>query len=401
MVSSRFARCDFLHLLGWTVLAASFAALPAAAGPYVAQDLYAITPLPVVAEAAKVSSYAGKIGAGGVMVGYGASKTDFTAQGLLWRPGAGPALLTPAGYSTSWGVSTDGTQVVGMGLIADGGQRALLWPSGASASVVDLQPTNLPDIVTSAAFAVSGGQQVGRGVSGTTHLEHAILWNGAANSAVDLHPAGAVAAGDWSEANATDGSHQVGFVLNHDKGHAALWSGTAASWVDLNPSQFHGVVSSTARGVSGQYQVGFAAFDLPGQALYINHAMIWNGTAASAVDLQSTTVTGFNESVAEGISGLTVVGYGYTTHSPYHALVWTDGTPGSVFDLQTLLPPSLVLSQAFAVDASGNIFGTATDTAGLTHAVEWSPAAPVPEPSGLVIVASATMGLALRRRSWR
>jgi hypothetical protein len=405
-VSSLFARRGFLFGLASAVLAGFFAALPAAAVPYFAQDLYAITPLPGVADSPKVSSYAGKIGPGGVLVGTGSNQANITAQGLIWRPNAGPALLTPPGYSMSWGVSTDGTQAVGMGLIGNGGQRALLWPSGASTSVIDLQPTNLSDIITSAAFAVSGGQQVGRGVSGTTHLEHAIVWNGAADSAVDLHPATAVSAAAWSEANGTDGIYQVGFVLDHDSSHASLWSGTAASWVDLNPSQFHGVTSSAARAVSGPYQVGSASFELPGQTPpVINHAMIWSGTAASAVDLQSTTLTGLNESIAEGIRGLTVVGYGYngatvgSNQSPYHALVWADGTPESVFDLQTLLPPSLVSSQAYTVDANGNIFGTATDTSGVSHAVEWSPAVPAPEPSGLLVLAITAIGtLTLRRR---
>ncbi len=62
--------------------------------------------------------------------------------------------------------------------------------------------------------------------------------------------------------------------------HALLWSGTAASAVDLNPS---GIDLVYAYGISGGQQVGSGYGSATGGIIY--HALLWSGTAASAVDL--------------------------------------------------------------------------------------------------------------------
>jgi len=67
---------------------------------------------------------------------------------------------------------------------------------------------------------------------------------------VNLHPASAV----YSLGYATDGSTQVGEVYPAGIAHAALWQGTAASWVDLHPAT---ASSSTALGVGGGQQAGW------------------------------------------------------------------------------------------------------------------------------------------------
>jgi hypothetical protein len=73
------------------------------------------------------------------------------------------------------------------------------------------------------------------------------------------------------------------------------------------------------------------------------------------------------------------------------AVVWS-GTAASAVDLEALLPANLTQSWAVNIDSEGNVFGFALDEAeGTFHAVEWSP---TPEPSVLVL---AGFGAALLR----
>ncbi len=97
------------------------------------------------------------------------------------------------------------------------------------------------------AWGVSGGQQAG--VVGW----HAALWSGTADSYVDLNPTGF----DATAAYGISGSQQVGYGVGTITGsadHAMLWFGTAASYVDLNPVGFY---ESWAYGVSNGKQVGY------------------------------------------------------------------------------------------------------------------------------------------------
>jgi hypothetical protein len=249
-------------------------------------------------------------------------------------------------------------------------------------------------------LGLGGNQQVGYAYDPSWN--HAILWTGSAASAVDLHPTNIPL--QMSEAQATDGIHQVGYGLSLDDNfHALLWSGSASTTIDLNPTQFGGVVNSKAFGISGGQQVG-EAYSLGSHT----HAAVWSGTADSAVDLHPTQFTEFNESIAYSTNGLEQVGVadfrtagdldrpGVVTIS--HAMLW-DGTAASAVDLQLSLPSSFVSSTAYSIDAAGDVFGIATDTSGVMHAIEWTPQ--VPEPSGLALFALGAAGVLLRRNGVR
>jgi uncharacterized membrane protein len=149
-----------------------------------------------------------------------------------------------------------------------------------------------------------------------------------------LHPLGF----DYSQAVNVSGTQQVGDgdVLggSHSR-HALLWNGTAGSFVDLNPAGFS---ASLATGVSNNKQAGYG---LTGNAA---HALLWSGTAASVVDLHPV---GFTDSLATDLSGSNQVGYGRGASSAQHALMWT-GTATSVVDLH---PPGF--SESFAYATSG------------------------------------------------
>ncbi len=240
---------------------------------------------------------------------------------------------------------------------------------------------------------------------------HAVWDNG--SSLIDLHPTNldgfiggnlSVASYGWGLDGATQ---QVGSIDSYDpntgvsRTHALLWKGTADSVVDLHPTSFAGVTHSSALSVSGSQQVGSAYGDAVPE-----HAFLWNGSAASAVDLHPTSLAGFAVSRAYRTNGSQQVGaaaaqiiYDYddaTTN--YHAMVWS-GTADSAVDLHALLPPGFIASLAYDIDANGNIFGTATEASGTVYdSIEW---AVVPEPSQISLAALALITLFIRGRGRR
>lgn len=78
-----------------------------------------------------------------------------------------------------------------------------------------------------------------------------------------------------------------------------------------------------------------------------------------------------------GISGSQQVGYGWNIDvmRDSHALLW-EGTAESVVDLHSFLPAGYVSSAAYDIDSAGNIVGYARTGTGANHAVLW-----VPEPA--------------------
>ena len=309
---------------------------------------------------------------------------------LVWTPNGAvdlhPTRLARFVASTAYG--TNGVQQVGEASTSPTyGYHAMLW-SGTADSAVDLSPPQFPQFTNTYALATDGVHQVGYGqITGTDVGYRALLWTGTRESAIDLHPAGYTA----SFAYGTSGNQQVGYGWTAAGGtfrnFALLWNGTAQSAVDLHPVQMPGILQSMAYATDGTQQAG-AGYGI-GPAGNYWHALLWSGTAASAVDLNPTNLAGFTNSYAYGINGGNEAGYGFGADGVNHALLWR-GTGDSAIDLQALLPPTLISSQAFTIDSSGNVFGIASDTSQFTYAVEWSP---VPEPSVLWACAVALIAL--------
>lgn len=335
-------------------------------------------------------------------------------------------LTVPSGYyvSSVTGMSTDGSQVVGIeGQNYSGFSYALVWNSPTPLAT-NLNPTNSN---SSAALATNGTLQVGSANKPGPNQQYAMVWSGTANSGIFLNPKGYLGrangvAGDqivgfvsfypqgnhaylWtgstytgvdlqpsasiyygSDAVATDGVRQAGYASLTVNGtattHAMLWSGTASSAVDLNPTTTN---FSQALGISGSQQVGIGVFGS------VYHAMVWTGSANSAVDLNPST---YLESQAVSTNGTYQIGFadqGYGTAR--HAMVWA-GSAGSAVDLSLLVPGGATSSQALAIDAKGNVFGYAVEQ-GQTYAVEW---AVVPEPATLSLLALGALALLRRRK---
>ena len=368
-------------LVAFAGLCVTLANRNAAAQSYAASDLYALAAPDGFPDPSGLSGFGPTSAAGGQVVGSSLFQPNFAGgDALLWTgPSGALTYLSPAGFDRSLVTATDGSQQVGAGEPFSVLTHALLW-NGTSASAIDLQPTNLDGFMSSIAYGIGGNQQVGNGFFGPNNL-HALLWNGSAGSAVDLPPS-AFNGFDSSVANGADGIHQVGAAWSDSvryAPHAMLWSGTAASAVDLNPTNLLGFEQSTAYAVSGTQQVGDGMGSGTGDVL---HALLWNGTANSAVDLHPTQFAGFDTSHANGTNGVHQVGYVANSISGNQdAVLWT-GTAASAIDLAQLLPFTSTYSAAYTIDSQGNIWGTATDSAGAIHAVEWSP---VPEPAAFAL----------------
>ena len=320
----------------------------------------------------------------------GATNSAATGMSAVQQVGSA-GFPTAAGltetHAVLWSGSADSVVDLGIGSIsavADGQQvgtannQAALW-SGSAASLVNLNP----DLWTqSVANGIATGQQVGiatRSVlcgekkgacsGGTSFSMHPFMWSGSAASAVDLTPFGiGFGAGNALD---TDGLQQVGYGqqllgVNAFSGpFAVVWSGTAASAVNLNPANS---IESQAKAVLNGQQVGYAFSP--------HRAVLWTGSAASVQELNPV---GFISSEANATNGLQQVGFGLVMSAlnvptRSHALVWS-GSATSVIDLNQFLPIGFTESAATGIDQAGNIVGWASKgshfNAANVHAVMW------------------------------
>jgi hypothetical protein len=284
---------------------------------------------------------------------------------LAWSgPGSSPVVLLPQFYAEGWAYGAGGKLIVGTLITNNGGYfgyaHAALW-QGTTHTFTDLNPSGSCGSCSpgSNAYDTNGTYIAGSGGS----PQHALLWKiGQLQSPVDLNPAGA----PYSEAYVVRGTAQAGYAYSSstNTNHAVLWNGTAASAVDLTPST---VSSAYASGLGNQSEVGCGTL----VGMTVTHALLWHGTAASMVDLQPA---GFNDSCARAAHGNVQVGYGHITGTgALQALLWKGGANSAV-DLQQFLPTAFTSSEAYAIDAAGDILGSAYSTSTHSwHAVVWVP----------------------------
>lgn len=284
---------------------------------------------------------------------------------LAWSgAGSSPVVLLPQFYVEGWAYGAGGSLIVGTLITDDGGYfgypHAALW-QGSSHTFTDLNPTGSCGSCGpgSNAYGTDGTFIAGSGGS----PQHALLWKvGQLNSPVDLNPTGA----SYSEAYVVSGTTQAGYTYSSttNTNHAVLWQGTAASAVDLTPSSLS---AAYATGLGHLSEVGCGT----PAGMTVTHALLWHGTAASMKDLHPS---GFTDSCARAAHGNTQVGYGHVSGTgAQHALLWK-GSAKTVVDLQQYLPNTFTSSQAYAIDSVGDILGSAYSTTTATwHAVQWHP----------------------------
>lgn len=167
--------------------------------------------------------------------------------------------------------------------------------------VAVITPPNAPG---AKATGAANGRQV---VSGADLRPY--LLSGGALSAESLHPVSPLQF-DYAQVTAVSGDGQqcgygrlpswLGAFI-----HPIAWSGTAASAIDLQPASTTGFTHGRCTGVDGGVQVGFAENNSIWSTAA--HAFLWRGSAASAVDLHPAGPAIFSR--AMGVGGGEQVGY--------------------------------------------------------------------------------------------
>ena len=254
---------------------------------------------------------------------------------LLWRGWSATAMrLNPNPSSAASATSIwNGQQG---GVVNVGGQsHASIW-NGTAQSWVDLHPTHIPEVVHTDVFATDGQTQVGTyyiPAGGTFAGGAACMWSGTADSWVDLHPAGY----GVSEAHGVFGNQQVGTVWGADLGNAVMWFGSAESMVLLAPPE---AIASAALCTDGTHQYGMIGILEPVPGLYPAR---WSGTAES---WENMGVPEGRWGEIHAVHGGWKVGFSTTAGElDARAYLWTDG-PGSYIDLHPTLPPEYTTSNA-------------------------------------------------------
>lgn len=269
---------------------------------------------------------------------------------------------TLPGYYSSMVFSTDDVDQCGYASYG-GSPHASKW-SGTPDSFVDMHASS--GYTWSYCLGTYGGQQVGFGERPvyTVTYQNALVWN--AGVATNLQPL--TLPFGYSKALGVRNGQQVGYVSSvpypygetfsyHAASHAVLWTGTAASAVDLNPI---GYAASEALATNGTQQGGWAYNSLPAQS---QHAALWSGTADTFVDLNPL---GYSDSRITALTVTQQVGDGWVgpmglPGSIRHALVWS-GSANSVVDLNQFLPAGYTHAVATGIDANGNVVGYAYNT---------------------------------------
>jgi hypothetical protein len=275
-----------------------------------------------------------------------------------YRTSTGFRLMHPTGGWTmsriedSWG----STYHCGYGAPPAGNSRALFWV-GAGA------PTNLhpagAEYASSLAHGGGGQLQVGNvggaidcaecGITGMD--DHACVWNRTAVSFRRLHSLTHRETIAWG----TDGTKIVGSGTHRGDGsiNAILWNTTTSIGVNIRPS---GSTSSRAFSVWGNQQGGYFT---SAATAGLQHACIWAGSAASAIDLnpnatfQSSRVTTVRNGLQVGAASP------ISNPSRNQAIGW-HGSAATWINLHSRLPAMYQTwnSSADGIDQLGNIVGS-------------------------------------------
>ena len=317
----------------------------------------------------------------GVAAGNAASPVYLRSHATLWSNSVQidlhPTFLEDTvngtyGASSVLG-STDSIQVGwGYGPTLQNRYVPIVWSGAAdTAHILTLPFTN----VGGQALATDGSQIVGYGTGlnndgTTTGSNRAVVWDVTTEQAIDLGDGG-----NGAQALGVGGGQQVGYIIK-DLQNAALWNGSTNSLVVLHPKD---AAASVAYGTDGVQQVGYSGYNVRVRAeatkgnkfKRYDYAMVWTGSAASALNIHPYSYT---NSYAKATNGSWIVGYATDalsigTPGFNHAIVW-DATYQAT-DLNAFLSAPFVGSQALSVDGQGNVAGIAFTANGQRHAVVW------------------------------
>jgi len=263
---------------------------------------------------------------GAVVVGHsGVPVGSFEfAHAFRWTGGVMTDLGTLGGNnSAAYGVSDNGSVVVGYSYLASGFTRAFCWTGGFMTNVGTLPGAGW---VSSVAYGVSGNGSVVVGYCNKAQANSnlAFRWTNGVMTSL-----GTLSHGKFSEAWATnhDGSVIVGTSDSSSGNRAFRWTGGKMT----NLGTLSGEPYSYGRGISadGSKVVGYSSdgseYTVPasGSVLSTGRAFLWT-SALGMVDLNAylptlgIDLTGWTLREARGISadGSTIVGWGWYSGEP-------------------------------------------------------------------------------------
>jgi hypothetical protein len=236
-------------------------------------------------------------------------------------------------------------------------------------------------------MTAAGGQAVGYGTT-SGGASHALLWSSSA-PATDLNQSGlntSIAYGTVPGGSDQTSYQQCGSgsgPSTNNQTHAMIWLGTATSAVDMNPTNIAGINTSEIFGLGGGAfrHAGYgssAAFGVNtiNPTGYNNHAIVWTDSASNtAIDLNPTNLVGYTNSIAFGTAYLREVGYAYgsATGGNDHAMLWLESA-GSAVDLNPTNIAGFTSSAALYTTPNNQQvgFGYGSSTNANDHALLWS-----------------------------
>jgi probable HAF family extracellular repeat protein len=334
-------------------------------------------------------SYGNSINAKGHVAGIG--EDQFNNQHAVFHDGSLHDLgaLFPGEVSYAYSINDQDHVVGSHGINGSGTSRAFLYDGamhdigtlgGVSAGANDINSTGQ---VTGFAFTAGSPQQ----------LSHAFLWtptsaNGTIGVMVDLGTLG----GSSSTGFAINASGQVTGISDTSGGglqHAFLWKPTTpgantGTMYDLGkPGEYSNATGINAVGqITGTYYSSTSG----GNRGYVWTPTTPNGTTGTMVDLGTlggTYVSGNAINSAGQIIGTS----GIVGDSDNHAFLYTAAR--GIVDLNLLIDPmsGWQLNEAIGINELGQITGYGT----FNNARQIFVLSPVPEPSGLALIAFAAV----------
>jgi len=239
----------------------------------------------------------------------------------LWN-GTTFTSLHPSGYALSYANDTDGTHQFGFARDSGGNDHAMMW-TGTAASATPLNPAGTR---ASRIYSTAAGRQVGSVEFPPPDIGNrkAGYWSGSGASFVLLPVPGGTLASE-ALAISPDGQSMAGYILapGNPFNTAFMWQNSGATFVPLHPA---GASDSGVSAMDARFEVGEAN---PGAG---PRAALWQGSAASFVNLSSFLPAAYTTAQAYGVfstdSDVWVGGYAFNTStSAYQAIVWHNTVP--------------------------------------------------------------------------
>jgi hypothetical protein len=284
------------------------------------------------------------------------------------------------------------SQIEGMGPgqqvgFADfGAEHAGLW-SGSAGSFTDLHPAAIGGTPTtrSRALACDGDSQVGYALlQGGSNLSRPLLWKGSAASVQDLLPTGFTT----GEASAVFEGRQAGYVREGGSSRAILWNGNAESYVDLGA-----LLPPDGAGYSDSWAVGVwndgATWFVLGEALVVSEGtkpVLWTKPMVAAMETVRLGTPPNPEALLPGQTSGPVLGQTWDPRVDHAAFV-----PDAVLDLLLIAETPLNLP----VPGAGTLLCSPAEFPIEFAAPGANFALPVPDDYGLVGAQLTSQGLSL------